>query len=184
MANNAPAYGSGRNRRPDPIPQIGPASADGAVDPVTVMPDGLINLDRPIVRIEGARIISHGTLWQAVGLRLHSHDPASTLFEVFLNAGGGRTLVIAVQDEDEAVATWRSAGKAMQVPLLLEAADGTASYPYPQIGGVALGQFHYRRQHSFLRHRRPRFLVRRKAARQCLEKIAVRGAEMSRGHVR
>lgn len=183
MANNAPAYGSGRNRRPDPIPQIGPASAD-AGDPVAVMPDGLISLTAPVVRIERARIISPGTAWQAVGLRLHSHDPASTLFEVFLSAGGGRVLVIAVQDEDEAVATWRSAGQWMQVPLLLEAADGTASYPYPQIGSVALGQFHFRRQHSFLRHRRPRFLVRRKAAKPGLEKIAVLGAEISRGQAR
>ncbi len=184
MANNAPAYGSGHNRRPDPIAQIGPASAGGAGDPVAVMPDGCISLSAPIVRIEGARIVSRGTAWQAVGLRLHSHDPASSLFEVFLTAGGGRILVVALQDEDDAVATWRSAGQSMQLPLLLEAADGTASWPYPQLGSVALGQFHFRRQHSFLRHRRPRFLMRRKVARPGLERVAVRGAEMSRGQVR
>lgn len=184
MANNAPAYGSGRDRRPDPIIQIGPGSPDGGADPLAVMPAGLTGLAAPIVRIEGARIITRGTPWQAVGLRLHSHDPASTLFDIFLTAGGGRILVIAVQDEDEAIATWRSAGQAMQAPLLLQAADGTLSYPYPQIGAVALGQFHVRRQHSFLRHRRPRFLVRRKAAKPGLEKISVLGTEISRGKVR
>jgi hypothetical protein len=184
MANNAPAYGSGRNRRPDPIVQIGPASAEGIGDPVASMPEGCIGLAAPIIRIEQVRVISRGAAWQAVGLRLHSHDPASTLFEIFLTAGGGRVLVIAVQDEDDAVATWRSAGQSLQLPLLLEAADGTASHPYPQMGSVALGQFHFRRQHSFLRHRRPRFLTRRKAVRPGLEKISVSGAEISRGQVR
>jgi hypothetical protein len=184
MAKNAPAYGSGRSRRSDPVDQIGPVQAEGTGDPVAVMPEGCISFAAPLVRIERARIISRGNAWAAVGLRLHSHDPASSLFEVFLTAGGGRILVIAVLDEDDAVATWRSAARSMQLPLLLEAADGTASYPYPQIGAVALGQFHFRRQHSFLRHRRPRFLVRRKAVRQGLETISVRGAEISRGQVR
>ena len=184
MAKIAPAYGSGRTARPDPIAQIGPAPAEGRGDPLTVMPEGCIDLAQPIVRIERARIISRGNAWQAVGLRLHSPDPASMLFEVFLTAGGGKVLVIAVLDEDEAVATWRGAARSMQLPLLLEAADGTASYPYPQIGAVALGQFHFRRQHSFLRHRRPRFLTRRKAIKPDLAKISVEGEEMSRGQVR
>lgn len=184
MAHHAPAYGSGHNRRPDPLPQIGPAPADGKGDPVAVLPDGCISLGAPIVRIERTRIISAGNAWQAVGLRLHSQDPASMLFEVFLTAGGGRVLVIGLLDEDEAVAIWRGAGKSMQLPLLLEAADGSISYPYPQIGSVALGQFHFRRQHSFLRHRRPRFLMRRKVVRPGLEKISIRGDEISRGQVR
>jgi hypothetical protein len=187
MANNAPAYGSGRNRRPDPISQIGPGigheSGHLAADPVAPMPSGCISLDAPIVRIEGVRIIRKGSAWRGVGLRLQNNDPASTIFEVFLTAGDGRDLVIAVLDEDEAVATWRSAGKATMLPLLMQAADGTTSAPYPQLGAVALGQFHFRRQHSFLRHRRPRFLVRRKPARQSLERIGIEGEELSRGTV-
>lgn len=184
MAKNAPSYGSGRNRRPDPVDQIGPVTLAGLGDPLAVMPDGCTSLAAPIVRIERVRIINAAMAWQAVGLRLRSHDPASSLFEVFLSAGGGRVLVIAVHDEDEAIATWRAVGQSMQVPLLLEAADGTQSFPYPQIGSVALGQFHYRRQHSFLRHRRPRFLMRRKPAQPGLEKISVSGTEISRGRAR
>ena len=183
MANNAPAYGSGRHRRPDPISQIGPAFGEGAVDPVATLPAGCISLAAPLVRIEGVRIISKGQSWRGVGLRLQNNDPASMIFEVFLTAGDGRDLVIAVLDEDDAVANWRSAGKAMMLPLLMQAADGTTSAPYPQLGAVALGQFHFRRQHSFLRHRRPRFLVRRKPARQSLERIGISGEELSRGTV-
>ena len=183
MANNAPAYGSGRDRRPDPISQIGPGVGHPAADPVARMPSGCISLDAPIVRIEGIRIIRKGSVWRGVGLRLQNNNPAFTIFEVFLSAGDGRDLVIAVLDEDEAVATWRSAGKATMLPLLMQAADGTTSTPYPQLGAVALGQFHFRRQHSFLRYRRPRFLVRRKPARQSLERIGIEGEELSRGTV-
>jgi hypothetical protein len=183
MANNAPAYGSGRDRRPDPISQIGPGVGHPAADPVARMPSGCIGLDAPIVRIEGVRIIRKGSAWRGVGLRLQNNNPASTIFEVFLTAGDGRDLVIAVLDEDEAVATWRSAGKATILPLLMQAADGTTSAPYPQLGAVALGQFHFRRQHSFLRYRRPRFLLRRKPSRQSLERIGIEGDELSRGAV-
>lgn len=184
MANNAPAFGSGRTMRPDPIPHIGPASATDASDGVVAMPDTCANLTAAIVRIERTRIINRCAAWQAVGLRLHSHDMASMLFEVFVTAGGGRTLVIALLDEDEAVAAWRGVGQSMQLPLLLEAADGTKSYPYPQLGSVALGPFHVRRQHSFLRHRRPRFLMRRKAVKPSLAMVSMLGDELTRGQVR
>ncbi|MCO4053900.1 MAG: hypothetical protein HEQ16_07575 [Bosea sp.] len=180
MANNAPAYGSGRHTRPDPLIQIGPAR-ENERDPVAAAPAALIDWSAPLKRLEGVRIIREGAAWQGVGLRLQSHDPASMLFEVFLTAGGGRNLVVAVIDEDEAVAVWRSIGRSTGLPLLLMAADGSVCEPYPQLGAVALGPFHMRRQHSFLRHRRPRFLARRKAARFGIGPVAVNGVEMSGG---
>ena len=184
MANNAHMHGSGRIFRSDPLHHIGPGSRHGDGDPVAVMPSGCINLSAALVRIEGVRILQAGAGWRGVGLRLQNTNPASTLFEVFLTAGDGRDLVIAVLDEDDAVACWRNAGKATNLPLVMQCADGTVSSPYPQIGSVALGPFHFRRQYSFLRHRRPRFLVRRKAGRATLETIAVTGHELSRGHMR
>lgn len=181
MANRSSQIRSGRTVRSDLMDHIGPASEPLLGDPVAVMPT--LATTAPIQRIEGVRVIRAGMNWSGVGLRLQHHDLASTLFEVFLTAGGGRDLVIAVLDEDDAVATWRSAGKATSLPLLLQTADGTMSNPYPQIGPVALGPLHLRRQHSFLRHRRPRFLVRRKTARARLETISVLGHELSRGSV-
>ena len=183
MANNAHMHGSGRTFRSDPLHHIGPDNRHGDTDPVAVMPAGCISLTAPLVRIEGVRILQAGAGWRGVGLRLQNNNPASMLFEVFLTAGDGRDLVIAVLDEDDAVACWRNAGKATGLPLLMQAADGTTSTPYPQIGPVALGAFHIRRQHSFLRHRRPRFLVRRKIGRATLETIAISGHELTRGQV-
>jgi hypothetical protein len=180
MANNAPAFGSGRHARPDPLIQIGPAF-EAQSDPVVPAPLALVDWYAPLQRLEGVRIIREGAVWQGVGLRLQGHDPQSMLFEVFLTAGGGRDLVVAVVDDEEAVAVWRSIGRSTGLPVLLMAADGSVCEPYPQLGAVALGPFHMRRQHSFLRHRRPRFLARRKAARFGLGPVAVDGLEMSGG---
>ncbi len=69
---------------------------------------------------------------------------------------------MAIAEEDDAIATWRGLGRSTTLPLVLQTLDGGVIHPYPQLGAVALGRHHYRRQHSFLRHRRPRFLARRK----------------------
>ncbi|MCX7340865.1 MAG: DUF6101 family protein [Hyphomicrobiales bacterium] len=183
MANRSSQIRSGRRNRPDLIDQIGPASAPSLGDPVAVMPALASAATAPIQRIEGVRVIRPAMDWLGVGLRLQHDELASSLFEIFLTAGGGRDLVIAVLDEDDAIAVWRSAGKATALPLLLQAANGTLSNPYPQIGPIALGPLHVRRQHSFLRHRRPRFLMRRKSVRPRLETIEVFGHELSRGGV-
>ncbi len=174
MANHSPAYGSGRTARLDPIAQIGPAFAPGCADPVAEKPSELLGVGEPLVRLLGVRLMRRGVPWKGVGLRLQHDDPASMLFEVFLTAGDGRDLIVAVLDEDDAIAVWRAAGKAMMLPLMMQAADGTVSNPYPQLGAVALGPFHFRRQHSFLRCRRPRFLARRQAGRAGLALLAVR----------
>ncbi len=184
MANYGPAVGSGRISRPDPISHIGPTFQPATSDPLALMPNGCVAVSGALVRIEGVRILRHGAGWLAVGLRLRNNDPASTICEVFLHAGDGRDLVIAVIDEDDAIACWRSAGNATALPLMIQAADGSQSHPYPQIGPVALGQFHFRRQHSFLRHRRPRFLVRRKSTRLTFAAEQIKGLELSRGNVR
>jgi Family of unknown function (DUF6101) len=164
MAKHSPALGSGRDRGRDPHSQIGPTSRDAELSGGLSGLGGcaVVRLTAPLFRIEGVRVMQAGCGWRAVGLRLQHHDPASTLFEIFLTAGDGRDMVIAVLDEDDAVACWRNAGKTTLLPLLLQAADGSTSQPYPQVGAVALGVHHFRRQHSFLRHRRPRFLMRRK----------------------
>ncbi len=184
MANNAHMHWSGRIFRSDPLHHIGPGSRHCDSDPVAVMPTACIGLNAALVRIEGVRILQAGAGWIGVGLRLKDSNPASRLFEVFLTAGDGRDLVIALLDEDEAVACWRNAGKATSLPLLMQCADGSVTNPYPQIGAVALGPFHFRRQHSFLRHRRPRFLMRRKTGRVTLETVTVMGHELSRGMAR
>jgi hypothetical protein len=165
MATSMPAIGSDRARRSDPIPHIGPLFEPAWGDPVAAMPVALPALAAPMLRIEGVRLMQGRAHWRAVGLRLKGHDPEGTLFEVFLSAGDGRDVVIASVDEEDAVALWRGAGAAMLLPLVMQTPDGAVSCPYPQLGAVALGDRHYRRQHAFLRTRRPRFLTRRKPGR-------------------
>jgi hypothetical protein len=148
------------------------------------MPAYGLDLSAPLVRVEGVRIARAGNGWSGVGLRLSRSDPASTLFDVFLTAGGGRDLVIAILDEEDAVAEWRNVGRATQLPLIIEDAEGAMTRPFPQMGGVALGGFSIRRQHSFLRHRRPRFLARRKATSLGLERNAIDGDEICGGRER
>ena len=178
MAYHASACGSGCEWRPDPIAVIGPAGSNHE-DPVVAMPAYGPDLAAPLVRVEGVRIARAGNGWSGVGLRLSRSDPSSTLFDVFLTAGGGHDLVIAVLDEDDAVAEWRNVSRATQLPLILQDPEGAMTTPFPQMGGVALGRHSIRRQHSFLRHRRPRFLARRKATSLGLERNAVEGHEIS-----
>jgi hypothetical protein len=174
MAINAPRIGSGRHERSDPVLRIGPAAQQGG-DPVAEMP-ALAGVTGPLARVQHARIVNGGG-WSAVGLRLRKAPGAVDLFEIFLTAGGPRQLVVAVLDEDEAVAAWRGVGRAANLPLLLETETGEVMHPYPQIGAVALGQHTIRRKHAFLK-RRPRFLVRRKPGARGLGQVIVGGVEM------
>lgn len=158
MAIYASRIGSGRKTQPDPVDQ--PEQAATIVEPVARMPAGGVMVRGAITRIQTTRVIGAG--WKGVGLRLRNGESEQSLFEVFLTAGDGRDLVVALCDEDEAVAVWRGVGRSTLLPMLLQTLDGKLVEPYPQIGAVALGRHRYRRQHSFLRGRRPRFLTRRK----------------------
>lgn len=160
MAINASRIGSAGQGRSDPMATIGPRGDVAGQEPLASLPAGCVAVSGPITRIETARVIGPG--WKGIGLRLRPGEPAAGLFEVFLTAGDGRDLVVAVTDEEEAIAAWRGAGRSTNLPMLLQTMEGELITPYPQIGAVALGQHHYRRQHSFLRGRRPRFLTRRK----------------------
>lgn len=116
-----------------------------------------------VCRLGGVRVLWPAPVWQGVRLKLRDRlNGTDRLFEIGLSAGSGRTVVIAVLDEDEAVATWRSVSAATGLPMLIEAPDGTVSAPAPQLGRLALGPIRHRRCLAVLKGRRPRFLRRRK----------------------
>ena len=60
---------------------------------------------------------------------------------------------------------WRRAGADSGLPLLIGRTDGSYDMPYPQIGGLRLGEIPIRRRRGALNGRRPRFLTRRKTGR-------------------
>jgi hypothetical protein len=165
--------------------RIGSPHADRP-DPVAAMP-ALRGLGGLMARIQSTRIIGAGG-WTAVGMRLRrtlgaDHADACDLFEIFLSAGAARQIVIAVLDEDDAVAHWRGVGRAANLDLILETEAGDIVQPYPRLGSVALGAVHMRRKHAFLK-RRPRFLVRRKAGARGLEQVTIIGRDLSPGAMR
>jgi hypothetical protein len=115
-----------------------------------------------VERLAGVRILRGAACWRGVALRLVPNPGDEERFELALTAGDGRSITIALADQDDAVAMWRACGAASGLPLLIETGDGAVSEPYPQIGRLALGPVRIRRRHGFLNGRRPRFLMRRK----------------------
>jgi hypothetical protein len=185
MASPSLVTGSGRKARTEPVlplrEGVWPAPQHGFGDPVAVRPRALIDLSGSLVRVERARLMRSGP-WKAVGLRLKGENDA--LFELFLSAGDGREVVIATIAEEEAIAEWRSLGRATGLPLIMQAPNGEIVEPYPQIGRVALGSCRIRRQYGFLRQRRPRFLTRRKRGVASLGGEPLRAAVLSDGAAR
>lgn len=133
-----------------------------------------------IERLGPVRLLRGGAGWRGVVLRLvGGASGEDDRFQLALTAGDGRSIVVAVLDEDEAIAAWRDVGRSSGLPLLLETPDGAVSEPYPQIGRLALGPVRIRRRHALLGGRRPRFLTRRKTGRLPERPVIVRGEILS-----
>jgi hypothetical protein len=132
-----------------------------------------------IERIASVRILRGPVGWRGVALRLANAAGEDERFALALTAGDGRSITVAVVDQDDAVALWRDCGRASGLPLLLETSDGAISEPFPQIGRLALGPIRIRRRHSFLNGRRPRFLVRRKTGRLGERPVIVAGERLT-----
>lgn len=133
-----------------------------------------------IERVGPVRILRGGGGWRGIALRLAGAAIADDdRFQLALTAGDGRSVVVAVFDQDDAIAVWRDAGRASGLPLLLETSDGAITEPYPQVGRVALGAIRIRRRHALLAGRRPRFLTRRKTGRLQERPVVIRGEILS-----
>lgn len=133
-----------------------------------------------IERVGPVRILRGGKGWRGIALRLAGGAIADDdRFQLALTAGDGRSVVVAVLDQDDAIAVWRDAGRSSGMPLLLETSDGTITEPYPQVGRVALGAIRIRRRHALLAGRRPRFLTRRKTGRLAERPVVIRGEILS-----
>lgn len=133
-----------------------------------------------IERLGPVRILRGGPGWRGVALRLVGGAAGDDeRFELALTAGDGRSVTVAVLDQEDAVAVWRDFGRVSGLPLLLETADGAISEPYPQLGRLVLGPIRIRRRHAFLAGRRPRFLTRRKTGRLPERPVVIRGEILS-----
>jgi len=170
MTGGSAAAGSSRSHRLDPhaLPAravIASGDAAGAVF--------IIDRERAVVvrKASGGRAVT-----SAVPLA----DYAGVAIRVEPNGAGGRvrvfvelvhddpslTLPLAVaEDPDDVAADWQAWGRALNLPLLVVAQDGTVSAPVGRLGRLTIAPAKPRRYHSFFAARRPRFLARRKPGR-------------------
>jgi hypothetical protein len=157
-----------------------PKLSGGPTSPTTVSENPMpAQPDAPCVERIGPVRILRGGGWRGVAMRLSASTSEDERFELALTAGDGRSITIAVADQEDAVAMWRDCGRASGLPLLLETGDGVVTEPYPQLGRVALGPVRIRRRHGFLNGRRPRFLVRRKTGRLAERPVVVAGERLT-----
>ena len=161
--------GSSRAFRLDPftLPMRHPVSFDGGATAFVLDRKRVIvrrpvrgrtmTLAVPISAYRGVavRIVPAGQAGDIrVTVELMHRDPSLTL-----------PLIVAEEPEDVA-ADWQAWGRALNLPLLLVAEDGTVKMPLDRLGGLVVAETKPRRRHSFFADRRPRFLTRRKIGRK------------------
>lgn len=136
-----------------------------------VLPSGIpMSLRMKIAAFEGvaARVVpSDGGQPVRVVVELMHRDPQLSL-----------PLLVAA-DMDEVVADWQAWAATLALPLILVEADGTTRRLRERIGTVELMPVKPRRHRSVLRHRRPRFLMRRKPGKMPAEPVFVTGREIT-----
>lgn len=94
---------------------------------------------------------------------------------------GGVVTTLGPYAEEEVIAIWRRLAASSGLPLLFVTHDGSLRQLYPQIGRLRLGNMRDGKRLVVLSGRRPRFLVRRKAARLPVRPHVVTGRELARG---
>ena len=93
-----------------------------------------------------------GETHTGVAVYLEHRDPALSI-ELY-----------AAENADDVVAEWQLWSRALGVPCLVVASDGTLTEPFPRLGAVRCkAPAQRRRRRSALSKRRPRFLTRRRA---------------------
>jgi hypothetical protein len=169
--------GSSRAYRLDP--HALPARASGGAAEVAF----IIDRERAIVRRSlaagrAATLAVPVSAYAGVAIRVEPSGDAGRvrLFVELLHKDPSLTLPLVVADEPEDVAAdWQDWGRALNLPLLVIAQDGTVSAPLQKMGGIILAPTKPRRRHSHFAARRPRFLTRRKPGRrQPMERISGR----------
>lgn len=93
---------------------------------------------------------------------------------------GETALLLGPFDEEDAVAQWRALALASGLVPMLKVSTGKVEALASQIGRLRVGHVRQRRPHG-LRHRRPRFLVKRKTARLPALPLIYREPEMAAG---
>jgi hypothetical protein len=112
------------------------------------------------------RVVARSAL--GVALRCVPGPAASgrPVFQVVLTGEDREAgILYEAPDDSEVIAVWRRAAADLGLPLIIVTADGGLSVVSPQLGLLGIGTPRPRRRNAILSKRRPRMMLRRKAAR-------------------
>lgn len=142
------------------------AGADGGERRVT-LESGRVVVDRMVRSISMRIAVPLSTFSGVVVRLLPSDQPEADRVEVLL-AHRDRAFDVPLASEPhdgDALAEWRSWGRALKLPLLVEDIDGTRRTPTARVGAIEVGRPRPRRGRGFLKGRRTRFAAKRRVAR-------------------
>jgi hypothetical protein len=146
------------------------AAADGGERRVT-LESGRVLVDR-MVRSMAMRIAVPLVQFSGVAIRLAPGEkPEADRVEVVL-AHRDRALDVPLATEPfdgDGLAEWRSWGRSLNLPLLIEELDGVRRTPTETLGALAIGRPRARRLHSLLKGRRTRFQAKRRTGKLTAE---------------
>jgi hypothetical protein len=117
--------------------------------------------------------------FRGVSMRLlptEGNEPASVAVMLEHQDGGLRLPLFVAPEGDDGLVAWKSWSRVLGLPLLVVETDGTLREAFKRIGRVGVeGPKPRRRQRAAVKWRRPKFLMRRKAARLPAAPIVHRG---------
>ncbi|MFD1704398.1 DUF6101 family protein [Methylopila henanensis] len=152
------------------------AAADGGERRVTLDAERVV-VDRK-VRSMSMRIAVPLNAFSGVAVRVAPGEkPECDRVEVVL-AHRDRALDVPLHEstpDGDGLAEWKSWGRALKLPLLVEELDGRRSTPSAMLGLVEVRRPRPRRRHSLLAGRRPRFLAKRRTGKLSGEAKVNRG---------
>ena len=174
--------GSGRALRLDPFAlpvrfSAQDGGADGQIRQVELGRERVVlrravrgipmNVGVPVAAFRGVslRLLpADGAQAPAVAVTLDHRDSALSV-PLFIAADG-----------DDGIATWKSWGRVLGLPLLVADHDGTLREPFRRLGAVEIGAPSPRRRRRVaIKWRRPSILMRRKPGRPAAEPSVYRG---------
>lgn len=151
-------------------------AADGGERRVT-LESGRVVVDR-MVRSIAMRIAVPLSTFSGVAVRVQPGDrPETDRVEVLL-AHRDRALDVPLHEgaaDGDGLAEWRSWGRALQLPLLVEELDGHRSAEHARLGALEIGRVKPRRGRGFLKGRRTRFQAKRRTAKLTASTPVYRG---------
>lgn len=144
-------------------------AADGGRRAVTLDADRIVMARR--ISDVAMKINLPLTAYRGVAIRVvpGANEEQDSFAVVLSHADPGLEVpLFEATDDSEVIAEWRKWGSTLGLPLVMEGLDGRSVVAETRLGDVAVSRPRPRRARSFLKNRRPRFLMRRRTGKPSL----------------